>query len=175
MTRIVKATSSDLPLLVNLTGECAKKLIAEGIFQWNAFYPSEKVLKEDIELEQIWKMLSNDQIVGIIVLSEIKDKVYDRVQWLRKDSKNLYIHRLAVHPDFQRQGLARKMMDFAEDYGKENNFESIRLDTFSKNKRNQKFYESRNYVKLERIYFPKQSSHPFYCYELILNAPANKH
>ncbi|MGM0391936.1 MAG: GNAT family N-acetyltransferase, partial [Bacteroidota bacterium] len=30
------------------------------------------------------------------------------------------------------------------------------------------FYESRGYQKLGDIYFPKQSEHPFHCYELIL-------
>ena len=59
-------------------------------------------------------------------------------------------------------------MDFAEQFGWENGFKSIRLDTFSQNDRNQKFYELRGYQKLGDIYFPKQSEHPFHCYELIL-------
>jgi ribosomal protein S18 acetylase RimI-like enzyme len=59
------------------------------------------------------------------------------------------------------------MMDYAEDYSKKNNYTSARLDTFSQNKRNQKIYESRGYQKLGNIYFPKQSEHPFYCYELV--------
>jgi ribosomal protein S18 acetylase RimI-like enzyme len=59
-------------------------------------------------------------------------------------------------------------MDFAEQHAIENNYTSIRLDTFSKNKRNQLFYELRGYKKLEDIYFPKQSEFPFNCYELVL-------
>ena len=37
------------------------------------------------------------------------------------------------------------------------------------NKRNQKFYELRNYQKLDNIFLPNQSEHPFYCYEKVLN------
>ena len=59
-------------------------------------------------------------------------------------------------------------MKFAEHYAQENNVLSIRLDTFSQNKRNQKFYELRGYKKLGDIFFPKQSKHPFHCYELVL-------
>ena len=175
MTRIVKATILDLPQIVALTRECAKKLMAEGIFQWNEFYPSKEVLHKDIELQQIWKIELSNEIVGIIVISEIKDLEYNSVQWLTEDYNNIYIHRLAVHPHFQGRGYAIKLMDFAEAYAKENNFNSVRLDTFSRNKRNQRFYESRDYVKLENIYFPKQSKHPFYCYELIINASRIKH
>jgi ribosomal protein S18 acetylase RimI-like enzyme len=59
-------------------------------------------------------------------------------------------------------------MDFAENYGRQNNYESIRLDAFSKNTRNQRFYEQRGYIRLENVYFLNQSQDPFYCYELIL-------
>ena len=74
---------------------------------------------------------------------------------------------MAIHPEHQRKGYAKKLMDFAEATAKENNATSVRLDTFSQNHRNQKFYEARGYQKLESIYFPKQSKHPFYCYELV--------
>ena len=98
----------------------------------------------------------------------MKDEEYEPIAWLTPDGKNYYIHRLAVHPDFQHQGLARKLMDFAEQQVKSMNGASVRLDTFSQNRRNQKFYEARGYTRLGNIYFPKQSEHPFYCYELVL-------
>ena len=60
-------------------------------------------------------------------------------------------------------------MDFAEDYAKSNNYESVRLDTFSKNKRNNIFYENRGYIRLGNVYFPEQSRFPFYCFEKLIN------
>ena len=65
-------------------------------------------------------------------------------------------------------GYAQEMMSFAEDFGRKNNYDSIRLDTFSKNVRNQHFYQQRDYKKLGNIFFPNQSEYPFYCYELLL-------
>jgi ribosomal protein S18 acetylase RimI-like enzyme len=59
-------------------------------------------------------------------------------------------------------------MSFAEKKAKEKQYDSVRLDTFSQNLGNQTFYEKRGYKKLGDIYFPKQSKHPFHCYELIL-------
>ena len=43
------------------------------------------------------------------------------------------------------------------------------LDTYSKNIRNQKFYEARGYKKLGDVYFPHKNDQPFHCYELVLN------
>ena len=166
---IKKASEPDLSQLLSIIKSCGQNLIEQGIFQWNEKYPSKEVLLEDIALQQIWKLKESNTIVGLIVLTEIEDQEYQNVKWLTKNQKHLYIHRLAVHPKFQGKGYAQKLMDFAEKYAMENNYNSIRLDTFSQNKRNQKFYKQRNYIKLESIYFPSQSEFPFYCYEKILN------
>ncbi|MBE0424416.1 MAG: GNAT family N-acetyltransferase [Lutibacter sp.] len=166
---IKKASKTDLEELLSIVKSCGKKLIDQGIFQWNEAYPKREDLLEDIELQELWKLEDKNSIIGSIVLTENEDTEYQDVKWLTKNQKNLYIHRLAVDPKFQGKGYAQKLMDFAEKYAKENGYNSIRLDTFSQNKRNQKFYEQRNYTRLESIYFPKQSAFPFYCYEKIMN------
>ena len=67
------------------------------------------------------------------------------------------------------KGIGKSLMDFSEEYAQENGFKSVRLDTFSQNKRNNKFYKSRQYVKLSDVFFPMQSEFPFHCYEKIIN------
>jgi ribosomal protein S18 acetylase RimI-like enzyme len=168
--KIKKATSKDISRLYYITRSCAEAMIKNGIFQWDDQYPSLAILENDIALKQIWKLEIGEIIIGIIVLTEIEDIEYENVKWLTENKNNLYVHRLAVNPKFQGKGYAQKLMDFAENYAKKKKYKSIRLDTFSKNKRNQQFYEKRNYTKLESIYFPNQSEHPFYCYEMIINA-----
>ncbi|HEY9168394.1 MAG TPA: GNAT family N-acetyltransferase [Lutibacter sp.] len=166
---IKKASNSDLEQLFSVVKSCGKHLIEQGIFQWNEKYPSKEVLLEDIKLQQLWKLETENTIVGLIVLTEFEESAYQQVKWLTESDRNIYIHRLAVDPKFQGKGYAQKLMDFSEKYAKEKGYNSIRLDTFSQNKRNQHFYEQRNYVKLESIYFPNQSEFPFYCYEKRIN------
>ena len=143
-------------------------MIENNIFQWNDKYPSREIFKEDIKNKSLFVSKINQEVVGCIMLSSFKDDVYKSVNWITPDEYNLYIHRLAVHPIFQKKGIARKMMDFAEDFAKSNNYISIRLDTFSQNPRNNKFYKSRGYIKLDDVYFPKQSEFPFHCYEKLV-------
>ena len=143
-------------------------MIKKGILQWNAHYPSKQAFENDIERSELFVLEADDGIIGTVVISSYKDAEYGHVQWLTPNSNNAYVHRLSVHPNHQGTGLAQKLMDFAENYAQKNNFVSIRLDTFSQNKRNQKFYEIRGYHRLGDIYFPKQSEHPFHCYEMVL-------
>ena len=88
--------------------------------------------------------------------------------WHGEIKKNIYVHRLAVDPKYQGKGYGIKLMDFIEENALKKGYKSIRLDTFSKNKRNINFYKKRGYLKIEDIYFPNQSIYPFYCLEKIL-------
>lgn len=163
---IRKATVLDLNSIMQITKACAKHMINQQIYQWNEHYPNRNAFKNDVQRGELYVYMQNNICMGCIVITTIKDVEYVPIEWLTKD-KNIYIHRLAVHPKYQGKGIAQQMMTFAENFAKINGYFSVRLDTFSQNKRNQKFYETRGYKRLGNIYFPKQSKHPFYCYELV--------
>ena len=162
------AKISEIPNILKITKACALNMSKDGIHQWNEHYPSKIAFENDISRNELFVFEENLKIVGTITISTFMDKEYEDINWITLSSNNIYIHRLSVHPNYQGKGYAQKMMDFAENYGSENKFASIRLDTFSQNKRNQKFYETRGYIKLGNIYFPKQSEDPFFCYELVI-------
>mgnify|MGYP000170959375 CR=1 FL=1 len=158
----------EIPDILNITKACANYMINMGIYQWNEEYPSKKAFETDIERNELYVLEDAKKILGTVVISTLMDDEYVPVKWLTPNSNNVYIHRLSVDPSFQGKGYAQKLMDFAENFAREKGFISVRLDTFSQNQRNQKFYETRGYQKLEDIAYPKQSEHPFHCYELVL-------
>lgn len=143
-------------------------MIKKGIFQWNEHYPSKADFENDIRRNELYVWASVEEIIGVIAVTTVMDEAYIPVEWLNPDARAIYIHRLAVHPRHQGKGYAQKLMDYAEDFARKNGFESIRLDTFSQNKRNQLFYEKRGYRRLGDVFFPNQSAHPFHCYESVL-------
>ncbi|WP_431132886.1 GNAT family N-acetyltransferase [Psychroserpens mesophilus] len=165
---IRKASLKDIDSLIEITKACAGDMIVKHIFQWNEHYPNRTAFENDIKRKELYVLDIKNTIIGCIVISTFMDAEYLPVIWLTPNKNNSYIHRLAVHPKHQGKGYAQLLMDYAENHAVENNDTSIRLDTFSKNMRNQKFYELRGYKKLGAIYFPKQSEDPFFCYELIL-------
>lgn len=165
---IRKARLDEIETLLTISKACARKMEAEGIYQWNEYYPSAKAFQNDYKRGELYVFDSNKILIGCITISQHKDAEYDEIKWLRNDGNNYYVHRLAVHPHQQHKGYAKKLMDFAESHALKQRADSIRLDTFSQNKRNQRFYEARGYTRLDKIYFPKQSDHPFFCYEKLL-------
>jgi len=165
---IRKATILDIPIIMDMTKACAKTMISNGIYQWNEHYPNKTAFENDIKRNELYILEIDGEVIGSIVVSTLMDEEYIPIDWSTSNENNLYVHRLAIHPNYQGLGYAQQLMDFAEHYAIENSYSSIRLDTFSQNKRNQKFYELRGYNRLGDIYFPKQSKFPFHCYELVL-------
>ena len=165
MIRIAKL--SEIEEILTITKACAAKMISENIFQWNEHYPNALAFQKDVARQELYVLITSEKMVGCITISSEKDVEYNDIKWLTEDSYHYYIHRLAIHPKFQHNGYAMQLMDFAESHAQQQGAASIRLDTFSANKRNQRFYEARGYQRLGDIYFPRQSDLCFYCYELV--------
>ncbi|PDH47618.1 MAG: GNAT family N-acetyltransferase [Bacteroidetes bacterium MED-G13] len=161
------AERSDLKRVLQITRLCAREMDSRKVFQWNQHYPDQQSFVNDINKNELYVYCIKGKVVGCVSICSYMDKVYSKVTWKTSGENSIYIHRLAVDPKHQQQGIGGKLMDFAENKSKLDGIESIRLDTFSQNKVNQNFYEQRGYVKLDDIYFPLQSGHPFHCYELL--------
>ncbi len=162
------ALKKDLTKIIQITKACAKHMCEMGIFQWNENYPSIEGFEKDLINNELFVLEVNGEIIGAIVISTRKDAVYKPIEWVTEDAINGYLHRLCVHPNHQGQGYARILLDFAENHLKELGAISVRLDTFSKNLRNNKLYEARGYVRLGDVYFEEKSPFPFHCYEKLL-------
>lgn len=161
----------ELDAILELTRACGKHMRQNGIDQWDENYPDRTGLERDIETKTLFAYRENGRVLGIVVLNEHQDPEYAEVNWSTKETdKNIVLHRLAVAPEHQGKGIARKLMDFAENWAKENNFDAIRLDTFSQNPRNQRFYKKRGYTELGSVFLSYKKDFPYFCYELLIKA-----
>ncbi len=165
---IRRAKILEIPEIITICKACAVYMISNEIYQWNEHYPSAATFERDIERDELYVLEADEKVIGTVVISTRMDDEYVPVKWLSPNSNSVYIHRLSINPNQQGKGYAQQLMDFAENQAKKNGFVSVRLDTFSQNKRNQRFYEQRGYQRLGDIFLPKQSEHPFHCYELVL-------
>jgi ribosomal protein S18 acetylase RimI-like enzyme len=152
---IEPAKICEIPDILKLCAACRLYMESKGIYQWTTEYPNEKQFINDIVRKELYVLKKNDRLIGCIVLSILIDAEYIPVNWLTDNGNPLYIHRLAVHPNCQGKGFAQQLINFGENHARSNQFTSVRLDTFSQNKRNQRFYEQRGYQKLDDIYFPQ--------------------
>ncbi|UCH89852.1 MAG: GNAT family N-acetyltransferase [Thermoplasmata archaeon] len=165
--KISMATMDQLDEIMDVLSAVVKDMLAHDWDQWGEDHPSREMFIEHITDSDLRVVIDNDKIIAFILLTAKQDKEYDDVNWEDKDGRALIVHRVAVHPARQREGIANFMMDFAEQYAVENGFTSIRLDTYSKNPRTPKFFEQRGYKYRGQVHFPQRNL-PYNCYEKIL-------
>lgn len=110
---IRKGTLLDIGKIILVIKACAEHMISKNIFQWNEFYSNEAAFKKDIESDEFYVLEIENKIIGCITISTLMDEEYIPISWLTPNNKNIYIHRLAVHPDFQGKGYAQQLMGYA--------------------------------------------------------------
>ena len=101
---------SDIDSILNITKSCAAHMIQNGIYQWNEHYPDKSSFINDAENMELYVYIENEKVIACISLCKKMDEVYFPVSWITRNYNNLYIHRLAVHPDFQKK-RSRKSID----------------------------------------------------------------
>jgi len=153
----------DIIEIMNVIKNAVKDMEVGGIHQWDDVYPSDDVILNDINENNIYVSINEaGMIQGIIVLNEHQDTAYEAIEWRYNSGRQLIIHRLCIHPNYQGKGIARMLIKFSENFGSEQKYESIRLDAFIQNIRACRLYEQSGYDKRGIVTFRKGD---FYCYE----------
>jgi ribosomal protein S18 acetylase RimI-like enzyme len=164
---IDKVGISELSEALKIYHSCVCQHKKSGFNQWDESYPSKEVVERDILKGYLFGAYAEGALVGLIAITKDEPKEYKKVDW-KERSSFLIIHRLCVNELFLRKGIANKLMTFAEKLAKNQNYLSIRLDTFSLNKGAVFFYEKIGYSKVGYVNFPKRKDADYTCFEKIV-------
>ncbi|MGM0446316.1 MAG: GNAT family N-acetyltransferase [Bacillota bacterium] len=169
MTTIYRlAVEKDFKNIFNLYKECTRDLNNRGIIQWDESYPTKELIKDNIDNGHQFVYIENDNLIGAFVLSEVEDEYWQKINWV--EDNFIGLHLLAIRPEYQNKGYGKNVIDYCEKYAKENNYKSIHLDVFSKNKGALKLYKNRGYQKVGNLIFDfkPENNQLYYCYEKVL-------
>lgn len=165
---IEKSTIEDLGSTLKLFIKVTDKMLANNIDQWNYDYPDKKTITKDILSGNHYVIRDKGAVVGTIVLDDNQDDQYRNVHWSTRNSRILVIHRLGVHPDYQGQGIGKRLCLFAEEFGRNHNFKAIRLDAYSGNDSSNRLYKGLGYSRVNGLCYFRKKVIPFYCYDKVL-------
>lgn len=158
-----KATSADLPKIMQLVEDAKVYMHSIGNYQWDEKYPLADTFEKDIESGSLYKLMAEGRIAGFICLNLEQPSEYFSSDW-KTPQKSLVIHRMVIARDFAGQGLAQKMMAFAEELTKTYGVKSLRSDTNCKNKPMLHIFEKMQYRYTGNITL-RQKKDLFCCFE----------
>lgn len=143
-----KAIFDDLDEICDIVRNSIEVMERNHIFQWDDLYPVKADFQKDIEKNQLYVGLANDQIAVLYVLNQECDKEYESGDWKYKEEAFYIVHRLCVNPDFQNRGVARHTLLHIEKQLKSKRIYVIRLDVFQNNPYAIRLYDSLGYSKV---------------------------
>ncbi|MBH1941885.1 GNAT family N-acetyltransferase [Mobilitalea sibirica] len=149
------AHKNDLEEVISLYNEAIAHMLHSKIYQWDERYPNEEVLTEDIEKNELYVLTEKDKIIACVVINEDQDASYHSANWKYVSDKIAIIHRLCVHPRAQRKGIGKLLMKCSEEWICQQEYEAIRLDTFTNNHIARKLYEGLGYSYVGEVTFRK--------------------
>jgi len=127
---ILPATEADREEVLSLY----KAQIGKEYCPWTDVYPSNETIDFDLSRNALFVMKEEDRVIAAISLEE--DEAVDKLDvWDKKLAPGGELARLAVSPEKQGQGIAKKMLAFGMDAIKEKGCGSIH---FLVNKYNEK-------------------------------------
>lgn len=147
---------------MDLIGAATASMNAQGVLQWDEVYPDRETICADVAGETLMVLDEDGALKGMVVLNEYQDREYADVDWQLTQGRQLVVHRLCVHPLYQGQGVAKRLMEFAEDYAQQGGYSAIRLDAFSQNPISLGLYDKLGYRKTGVVTFRKGL---FHCFE----------
>jgi ribosomal protein S18 acetylase RimI-like enzyme len=153
----------DLTAVMDLVRDCISYMESQGIHQWDELYPNCKVFEKDLGKRLLYLAKEEEgQCLGMVTLHDYQPAEYALVKWQFVTDRFMVIHRLAVHPHFEGQGLAKRLMEFAEEKARDGGYEAIRLDAFTENPRALGLYNRLGYRNAGTVTFRNRL---FLCFE----------
>jgi ribosomal protein S18 acetylase RimI-like enzyme len=131
---------------------------------WTEHYPTDEEITFDLSRDALFVMREEGRIIAAVSLEE--DPQVDALPcWTPELQPGGEIARVAVHPDFQNQGIARQMVQFGLDRLKERGYRSFHGIVNRLNEKALRSYAVFGFRKMGECEMYEQS---FYCYELKL-------
>lgn len=150
-----KGNKKDADRIYELFSMGIMEMTANGIHQWDEIYPNRNDIDEDLEKEELFVGMSGNEIAVAYVLNKECDEQYLTGKWLLDTEDYIVIHRLCVHPNFQRKGIGKRTLQHIEETAKQQGIRAIRLDAFSQNPYALKMYEALGYTVVGEVNFRK--------------------
>lgn len=134
------AENDDVPYIMEIIRKVIPGMHAAGNYQWDEYYPAETTFNKDIKNGTLYVFEEENVIKGCIVADDNHAFAYDDIPWALARMDCLALHRLAVDPNFQGQGIAQKILRGIIEIGQEKSYLGIHTDTSQENKPMQQLF-----------------------------------
>ncbi len=149
--KLIKATGSDdFEQASLILSAVAKSLEASGQPLWTQQQVSTAELKHSYPLTSLYFLEQDFQQVGVVFLQD-RDELF----WpdLPENDSSLFIHKLALHPEYRGRQLGHRALKAIAQFAREHFFDTLRLDCHRGRQKLNAFYRNFGFEFIDRQTF----------------------
>jgi len=156
LMKLLSSSNNDLDAIMKTVGQAQSYLASLNIDQWQDGYPQQEIIEKDITNQESY-IVKNEkkEILGTAMFTLKPEPTYSTIEgsWLTKENA-IYgvIHRMAVGDKYRNHGVAKFIFSQCEQKLKEQNIQSMRIDTHEQNKGMQGLLKNLGYIYCGVIY-----------------------
>lgn len=170
---IRKAYAHEVDLVADLYDNLVSHLtkIEKNYAGWRVgIYPTRGIAQLGYDEGGLYVAQIGGKLAGTCILNCHQPQKYQEVSWSVKTEKPLIVHTLAVSHEFLGQGIAQKLLAFADELAIKEGHSSIRLDTSEQNLPARRLYEKVGYLRKGSVDLGLERSNisKWYVYEKIV-------
>ncbi|WP_220197378.1 GNAT family N-acetyltransferase [Ktedonospora formicarum] len=137
-----------------------------GLSHWVPPYPLDQ-MRESTVNQRVYAVEGETGLVATFTLDTQAPPYYRPDIWEEPNAQAIYLHRLAVLPALQGQGIGSWCLKSIETHALTENYDAIRLDAFAPHRTLLKFYRKANYHwrATLTIQIPRRGSNDIACFE----------
>ncbi|SOC40857.1 GNAT family N-acetyltransferase [Ureibacillus acetophenoni] len=156
------AMESDLRKIMVIVEQIVEEMSTSENRQWDETYPLADDFLQDIHTNSLYVFEEDAQLKGFISINKEYPEEYNELNWKADDF--LVIHRLAVNAANRKEGIATKLMQFAEQLAREREIKFLKSDTSELNEGMNRLFNKLQYVKVGQVRLGDKDF-KFNCYE----------
>jgi GNAT superfamily N-acetyltransferase len=141
--RVASAAEPLHAVLAECGADMQKRL---GLSHWVPPYPLSR-LQAEVDHGKVYEVVTANAPVATFTLLREPPEYVDNDHWSAAGEPAVYVTRLAVRPDLQRQGIGRFCMEWIEQHAGATGARSIRLDAYTRHEGLPRFYRRLGYVE----------------------------
>jgi ribosomal protein S18 acetylase RimI-like enzyme len=155
--KIRHSISDDIPNIISIIDDAKEYLASQKIDQWQNGYPNSEQIENDIKNEESYVVLNDkNEVMATSMFTLRKEPTYREVidgNWIISE-KEVYgvIHRMAIKKEFRKLGLATILFDEFHQQLKNQNVQSLKIDTHEENIGMQSLIKKLGYIYCGIIY-----------------------
>jgi ribosomal protein S18 acetylase RimI-like enzyme len=152
--QIINTTKDDLNTISWLFEQAMELQGKNGYKVWEGI--DKIALQKDIDERLQYKIVKGEDILCIFSVQH-----NDPFIWRDRDQDGaIYLHRIVVNPHFKGQKQFQKVLNWAEQFARQNNVRFVRMDTWADNLKIIDYYKSFGFEFIENYRTPNASELP---------------